>query len=161
MIKTIEEYIEENLLGNDQKIALEFVRYLREKNLEFYKDEGACWKDKIYYWVRYNQEKCVCFIAIKDPDEPDRNWTVWSDDINSEYLSNYPIEEDLKETAWKHVDCCGLCGGCSGGKPKEIFGKKFPRVCCCTFRIDNPNESDLIFMKKMVDIKIGEIENGL
>ena len=32
MIKTIEEYIEENLLGNDQKIALEFVRYLREKN---------------------------------------------------------------------------------------------------------------------------------
>ena len=161
MIKTIEEYIEENLLGNDQKIALEFVRYLREKNLEFYKDEGACWKDKIYYWIRYNHEKCICFIAIKDPEEPDRNWTVWSDDISSDYLANYPIEENLKETAWKYVDQCGLCGGCSGGKPKEIFGKKFSRVCCCTLRIDNPSEKELPFMKKMVDIKIGEIENGL
>ena len=158
-MKEIEDFIAENLSLNDRKTALEFVKYLRANNLEFHKDDCVCWKDKIYYWVRYNQEKCVCFIAIKDPDEPN-NWTVWSDDISSEWLANYPIDEKLKEIAWENVDGCGNCGSCGGGKPKIIFGKKFDRVCGCTFRIDNPSKEELPFMKKMVDIKIGEIKNG-
>ena len=39
MIKTIEDYIKENLSTSDQEIALDFVKYLRDKNLEFHKDE--------------------------------------------------------------------------------------------------------------------------
>ena len=27
-----------------------------------------CWKDKIYYWVKFNDE-CVYFIAITGPDD--------------------------------------------------------------------------------------------
>ncbi|MBQ8393885.1 MAG: hypothetical protein IJX51_09010 [Clostridia bacterium] len=155
-MKTIEEYIKESLSAEDKAIALELIKYLREKNLDFHKDEGPCWRDKIYYWVKYNNGRCVCFIAIKDPEEPNNRWTVWSDDISSEWLENYPIENELKQTAWDHVGKCGSCGSCSGGKPKIIFGKRYPRVCGCTFRIDNPDNDDLRFIKRMVELQIEE-----
>ncbi len=155
-MKTIEQYIDESLYAEDKIVALELIKYLREKNLDFCKDEGPCWRDKIYYWVKYNNERCVCFIAIKDPEEPDNRWTVWSDDISSGWLENYPIENELKQTAWNHVGKCGSCGSCSGGKPKVIFGKSFPRVCGCTFRIDSPDNVDLRFIKRMVELQIEE-----
>ena len=155
-MKTIEEYIKESLSAEDKAIALELIKYLREKNLDFHKDDGPCWRDKIYYWVKYNNQRCVCFIAIKDPEEPNNRWTVWSDDISSEWLENYPIENELKQTAWNHVGKCGSCGSCSGGKPKIIFGKRYPRVCGCTFRIDNPDNDDLMFIKRMVELQIEE-----
>ena len=41
-----------------------------------------------------------------------------------------------------------------------IFGKKFDEVCGCTFRVDNPTEEDVEFLKFMVDIRIKEILNG-
>ena len=38
-----------------------------------------------------------------------------------------------------------------------IFGKEFDDVCGCTFRIDNPKQEDLSFLKKMVEIRVKEI----
>ncbi|HBL83564.1 MAG: hypothetical protein A2Y17_09520 [Clostridiales bacterium GWF2_38_85] len=151
----IEDYIYSELLMNDQKVALALIEYLRANEMQFIKDNGY-WKDKIYYIVKYKTE-CVCFIAIKDPDEKDNRWTVWSDDMQSSVLENFKIEQNLKEAAWKHVDTCGNCGSCTGGRHKTIYGKDFNNVCRCTFRIDNPNTEDLMFMKKMVDIRIQEI----
>ena len=153
--RKIADYIISELSSDDQKIALDFVECLRDSEMEFVKDEGY-WKDKIYYLIKYNAE-CVCFIAIKDPDEPENRWTVWSDDMDSNFLSNYPIENDLREIAWKHVDSCGHCGSCSGGRKKIIFGKEFDEVCGCTFRFDNPDAEDLVFMKKVVEIRKPEI----
>lgn len=75
MEPNIKDYINRELSAHDRKIALKFVDYLESKNLIFYKDNCACWKDKIYYWVKLG-EKCVCFIAINDPDEADNRWTV-------------------------------------------------------------------------------------
>ena len=66
-----------------------------------------------------------------------------------------------KKIALKHVDTCGNCGSCGGGKPKVIFGKKFDRVCGCTFRVDNPDEKELLFLKKMADIRKNEILSQL
>ncbi len=87
MRDNIENLISKELVGNDQIVANELVKYLRKNNFEFYRDECDCWKDKIYFWVKHKDD-CVCFIAIKDPDEPNNRWTVWSDDICSEYLSD-------------------------------------------------------------------------
>ena len=163
----IEDYIISELPPNDRKIALDFIGHLRSSGMEFLRDMGDCWKDKIYYWVRYkgNKAKCACFIAINDPDEKDNRWTVWSDDMGSEFLADYPIENELKEIALKHVDTCGNCGSCGGGKPKVIFGKEFDRVCGCTFRVDNPDEKDLMFLKKMIEIRklevLSEMQTGL
>lgn len=155
MKKEIENYIEEGLTDRARQTALEFISYLRKNELEFVKDNGY-WKDKIYYLIKFRDE-CVCFIGIKDPDEPENLWTVWSDD--SKAYEDSSVEEDIKGIAWNHVDHCGNCGSCRGGRHKKIFGKGFERVCGCTFRIDNPKVSDLPFLKKMVELRKNDILN--
>ena len=152
----IKKYIFKELSLHEQKTALEFIGYLENVGCSFYKDASACWKDKIYYWVKFG-EKCVCFIAIKDPDEPGNHWTVWSDDMDSEWIGKYPVDERTKEIAYKYVDHCGHCGSCGGGRHKVIFGKEFNDICGCTFRIDNLAFDDLFFLKKIVEIRIKEI----
>ncbi|MCI9408881.1 MAG: hypothetical protein HFJ89_03585 [Oscillospiraceae bacterium] len=153
----IKDYINRELSLSDREIALKFFRFLEDKNLTFHKDNCDCWKDKIYYWVKL-EDKCVCFIAVNDPDEADNRWTVWSDDMGSERLEKSPYAAEINETAWKHVDHCGNCGSCGGGRHKVIFGKEFNDVCCCTFRIDNPDSDDLLFLEKMTEIRIKEIQ---
>ena len=154
MKKQIEEYIEENLSSKSRQTALDFIDYLKANGLTFYKDICDCWKDKIYYWVMHDDE-CVCFIAIKDPDEPDNLWTIWSDDSSA--YEDASVSYEIKNVGWQHVDHCGNCGSCGGGKQKVIFGKSFERVCGCTFRIDNAAQEDLPFLKTMVDLRIQEI----
>ena len=155
----IEEYICRELSLEEQKIALDFVSFLRDNGMTFYKDACDCWKNKIYYWVKLD-DKCVCFVAINDPDENDNNWTVWSEDMGSEWLEKYPDNKEIAEAAWRYIDHCGHCGSCSGGRRKIIFGKEFNNVCGCTFRIDNPTFEDLSFLKKMVEIRIKEIQKS-
>ena len=104
---------------DEQKIALDFVDYLEKEKFIFVKDNGY-WKDKIYYLIKYKNEG-ICFILIKDPEEPENHWTVWSDDMDSKWLKEISEDEEIKELAWKHVDLCGKCGSCSGGTRKVIF----------------------------------------
>lgn len=153
MTKQIETYIEEHLSGNMKQTTMDFVKHLRKNDLTFYRDTCDCWKDKIYYWVKFGNE-CVCFIAIADPDEPDNLWTVWSDDCKA--YEDASVSDEIKNIGWQYVDHCGNCGSCGGGKEKIIFGKSFPRVCGCTFRIDNAVQTDLLFLKEMVDLCIKE-----
>ena len=152
-------YINENLDGEMKISALDFVRFLSEHGVTFYKDTCDCWKDKIYYWVKFD-DVCVCFIAIKDPDEPKNSWTVWS--AESPCYENDSVSDEIKRIGWHYVDRCGMCGGggaCAGGNEKIVFGKKFPRVCCCTFRIDNAKQSEILFLKTMVELHINELLN--
>lgn len=154
---TIEDYIYRELSMDEQIIAIDFVSFLKDNRLSFYKDNGVYWKDKIYYWVKLDNE-CVCFIAIKDPDEKN-HWTVWSADMASQWLEKDCVDSNIKETAWKYVDHCKCCGSCGGGKHKIIFGKEFNDVCGCTFRIDNPKREDISFLREMVKIRMKEIRN--
>ena len=137
-----------------KQTALDFVKHLRKNGLTFYRDNCDCWKDKIYYWVKLGDE-CVCFIAIADPDEPNNLWTVWSDDCKA--YEDAPVSDEIKNVGWQYVDHCGNCGSCGGGKEKIIFGKSFPRVCGCTFRIDNAKQEDLPFLKTMVNLRMKEL----
>jgi len=150
---TIQDYIKANLSKAEQEIALVFIEYLESNNLSFHKDDAPCWKNKIYYWATY-KNLCTCFIAIKDPDEPSNNWTVWSDNIESNFLSAEAVDDNIKVIAFNHIDSCR----CSGGS-KTVFGKDIEWVCNTNFRFDNPTFEDLPVMKKMVDLKIKEIES--
>lgn len=149
----IKDYIRNELPVEIQSVALNFITFLQENNITFYKDNSDCWKDKIYYWCKYNND-CICFISIKDPDEPQNLWTVWSDDIKSEWLDKYDANDEIKELVWKHIDHCGHCGSCGGGQRKVIFGREFKAVCGCTFRVDNPSVEDLPFLKEMIKLCI-------
>lgn len=148
---TIEEYIYKELALEEQNTAIEFVSFLKDNHLTFYKDNCSYWRDKIYYWVKSGDE-CVCFISIKNPEEKDNHWTVWSADMGSEWLKEPGVDDETKELAWKYVDHCGHCGSCGGGRHKVIFGKEFNDVCGCTFRIDNPKQEDLRLLKTMVTL---------
>ena len=154
MKEQIENYIDKNLSGEMKQTALDFVDYLKKNGLTFYRDNCDCWKEKIYYWVKFGEE-CVCFIAIKDPDEPENFWTVWSDE--SAAYENESVSDDVKVVGWSHVDLCGNCGSCGGRQGKVIFGRRFPSVCGCTFRIDNAVQNDLSFLKEMADLRIKEL----
>lgn len=99
-----------------QKTASSFIAYLRAGNLTFYKDNSAYWKDKIYYWVQRNEE-CVCFIAIKAPDDPHHLWTVWPDDRKA--YEDASVAEEIKKFAWRHIDYRGHCGFSGRRKTKS------------------------------------------
>lgn len=145
----IEDYINENLIGEAKTIALDYVAFLRANDVGFYKDDSPYWKNKIYYWLKFMGE-IIGFLAVKDPDEPENLWTVWSDDCKAFETENVDVK--IKEEAWKHIDFCCNCGSCAGGKSKTVFGKKFNGVCGCTFRINNPNINDLSFLKNMFEL---------
>lgn len=152
----IRDYICNELPSYYKNAALDFVGFLQENEITFHKDNSGCWEEKIYYWCKYN-DNCICYISINDPDEPHNLWTVWSDDIKSEWLENCETEDKIKEFAWQHLDHCGHCGSCGGGRHKIVFGRKFNDVCSCTFRVDNPNSEDLTFLKKIILVSIKKI----
>lgn len=159
MEKQIENYIEEYLDGDAKKVATEFVSFLREVNVEFYKDNCPCWRDKVYYWLKYGSA-CVGFLAIKDPDEPENLWTVWCDDGNTDWSLTHGMDDALIRIGHANIDYCGFCGSCGGGRTRVILGRSFDNVCNCTFRFDNPTGKDLPFIKRMVEIRKNDILNG-
>ena len=117
MHKQLEDYIKENLEGETRKTALDFVEYLNVKRLTFYKDTCDYWKDKIYYWVKY-EEQCVCFIAIANPDEPENLWTVWSDDSK---VYEYDRHSKRQKRSKKEIGIHSIRGGTIVGEHDVIF----------------------------------------
>ena len=89
------EIFNEEFSADDRAVALDFVAFLRENELEFVRDRGY-WRDKIYFLIQYDQE-CVCFMAINDPDEKDNRFTVWSDEMHEEYLTEEAVEKNMTE----------------------------------------------------------------
>ena len=144
MQEQIEREISKNLTGEMRETALKFTAFLKSHGLMFHRDRSGDWAEKIYYWAR-SDKNCVCFIAVKDPDEPENAWTVWSDD-SAAY-----------EIGLKYVNRCEKCGACGGGRVKTVFGKRISGVCMCTFRVDNADLNGLPFLKTMVELRLNEI----
>ena len=155
----IENYIADVLTGDAQKNALGFATYLRASEMQFERGTGY-WEDKLYWLIKYKTDY-VCFILIngsEDRSEPE-GWVIWSDDSGSNWFEDFPLDEHMKEIAWKHVDICGNCGDCGnpGGSRKTIFGKEFNNVCRTTMRFINPDVEALECAKKMVELRKNDI----
>ncbi len=154
MQEQIEREISENLTGEMRETALKFTAFLKSHGLMFHRDRSGDWAEKIYYWVR-SDKNCVCFIAVKDPDEPENAWTVWSDD-SAAYEE--PLgDAETSEIGLKYVNRCEKCGACGGGRVKTVFGKRISGVCMCTFRVDNADLNGMPFLKTMVELRLNEI----
>jgi len=154
----IENFITEFLATDAQKNALEFVAYLRASEMQFERGTGY-WESKLYWIIKYKDE-IVCFILIGSEEKPGPDpWTIWSDDSGSNCFADFPLDEQMKEVAWKNVDICGNCGGCDkpGGSRKTIFGKEINNVCRTTMRFIDPDAETLECMKKMVEIRKNDI----
>ena len=154
MQEQIEREISKNLTGEMRETALKFTAFLKSHGLMFHRDRSGDWAEKIYYWAR-SDKNCVCFIAVKDPDEPENAWTVWSDD-SAAYEA--PLgDAETSEIGLKYVKRCEKCGACGGGRMKTVFGKRISGVCMCTFRVDNADLNGLPFLKTMVELRLNEI----
>lgn len=152
----IETLFQTHLSGDDLETALALAAFCRQQSISVVRDLGPAWKDKIYFWLQYGRE-CVGFLAIRDPDEPENRWTVWSND--SPAFSADLSDSAIKDVAFEHIDFCGHCGSCGGGVKKMVFGRSFSPVCGCTFRVDNPTARELPFLKKMIELSRDEIRN--
>ena len=80
--------------------------------------------------IKYKGEY-VCFVFIHDSPAKYINelegWIIWSDDSDSYWYADAPIDERTKEIPWENVDICGKCSPdsiCYGGSRKTIFGKE-------------------------------------
>jgi hypothetical protein len=150
----IENFIGEVLTGGDQKNALEFIAYLKASEMIFERGKGY-WEGKLHWIITYKDES-VCYILIGSEEKPGPGpWIVWSDDSGTNSFKDFPLDEHMKEIAWKNIDICVNCGGCDkpGGNSKTIFGKEFTNVCRTTMRFTNPDVETLEYMKKMVEIR--------
>jgi len=161
----IEDFIGEILTGDEQKNALEFIAYLRVSEMEFERG-GGYWKGKLYWYIKFKDEY-VCYILIGSEEKPGPGpWVVWSDDSGSNCFADFPLDEHMKEIAWRNIDFCKdpvNCGACKKrgytNKTKTLFGKEFNNVCLTTFRFTDPDVEDLEFMKKMVGIRKNDIQS--
>lgn len=159
---TVFDYIYQYLDGEYKQTALEFVEFLHSENIKLVKENGY-WKDKIYYMCRISNDPIVdnyiLYVAIKDPDEPENNWTIWFE--KHKCFGNESVEENVKRFAWEHIGHCGSCGSCNGGKTEVVFGESFDNVCDCIFRIDNAQLSDIPFLKELVYLRTGRFPKSL
>ena len=112
--KRIEEVISETLKDGAQKNALDFVRFLREKEIPLEESDN--------YWEVKYRDKGICFMWIDGTDNKPGPWTIWS---NGDY-DNFLVDDHIKELAWANINPCGSCGeACSPGSSKMVFEKKY------------------------------------
>ena len=163
----IEKFITEVLTGDAQHNALEFAAYLRASEMLFERGTGY-WEGKLYWMIKYKGES-VCYILLGAEEKPGPGpWIVWSDDSGSNCFADFPLDEHMKEIAWKNIDICTdpvNCGACNKrgytNKTKTLFGKEFNNVCLTTFRFTDPDVEELEFMKKLVEIRKNDIQSKI
>ena len=156
----IENHIDDVLADEARKNALELAAFLRVNEMQFERGMGY-WQDKFYWMIKYKDEY-VCFILIsngEDNTEPD-GLTIWTDNSGSNWFEDSPLDERMKEIAWKHIDICGKCGGCEnpGGSHKTVFGKDFNDVCITTMRFENPDAETIECVKKLLELRKTHID---
>ena len=157
----IENSINEVLVDEARENALDFIAFLKEINMQFERSTTDYWKDKLYWYIKFQNEG-VGYILINgygdcvgDKTESE-GWFFWSDNYNSDFFATFPLDEQTKKIAFEHIDF----GTCGGGLTVRLFGKEFSPVCNgTTFRFDNPDFAAIKCMKKLVDIKKKDILN--
>lgn len=159
----IEAVIGSVLTGDAKKNALDFVAYLRAKDIPFDESEN-------YWEVKYKGE-CICFLWISGTGDLPGPWTIWSAQVpgpwatwddgedKSQQYGDFSTDEGTKQIAWAHVNPCANCGGCDnlGGKRKRVLGKEFDNLCNSTLAFTNPDTEALECAKKMIDARIDQV----
>lgn len=163
--REIEDIITETLKGASQQNALDFVAYLREREVLI--------KGSANYWDVHYRGKNVCSIMILDSEEAPGPWTIWSDQEPGTWIAwsdgsdqyepeECTTDERTKEAAWANVNYCASCGGdCSPGKHKIILGKPFDGLCSSALAFRNPDANALDCAKKMVEMRVNDLRRQI
>jgi len=171
IFSSIEKETQTYLNGDNLRIALDFITYLR--------DSGRTWILSDYHPEFYYMGELTCLIAyLKSPlDEatlnniskkveeagnrwvydPSSSWNIccWQNENDIYEHESFPLDEDLKEFARENVWKCIRCGGCGapGGIPRTVFGKEFDNACCNVFQFANPDDEMMERIKKLMELQ--------
>jgi len=142
-----EDEIRASLSGDLQKNALDYIAYMNENGLSPSTPGSNAFESAGEY---------VCQMCIYPVDDI-LGWTIFIggyDDIlcRSEY-QNYPIDEELREFAWGHMNACKNCGcGTEPGKRVMLFGQECNNLCSAIWSISNPDGEDLELTKRLTKL---------
>jgi len=168
---SIEEETRTYLKGDNLRIALDLLAYL--------KDSGREWLMSEHHPEFYYMGELTCLIAysktpldeamldvirkmIEDAGnrwvyDPVSSWNLccWQHDDDIYEPEGFPVDESLKEFARENVWKCINCGGCDapGGGRRTVFGKEFPNACCNVFQLANPDDEMLGYIKKLMELE--------
>jgi len=161
--QNIEQIISETLTGDVQWSALELASSLLANGVSCVRDTTTeYWKDKTYFVCNYNGQS-VCYVSINE-FEPN-TWNIQGDDSGDAWYEDVPLDDTIKEIAWRnvavcnHYDVCGACGSPEVATRKRIFGKEFEHVCPITIKFDNPDASEVECMKAVFGARVNHIKN--
>ena len=164
---TIENEINGSLMDDlSKKNALDFIAYLRAN--------GMTTTDANYPGVFRYLGEAVCVLAIHPIEEgelPVYNiyWGDYDSTIFSSDYDDFPMDEQLKEFAWKHIHLCvnftsngKYCGcGSQPGKSMKILGKEFDNLCTSIIWFGNPDAATLETIYKLAEVwKLCIVENA-
>jgi len=149
----IEDIIKNNLNGDEQKNALSFVEYLRDKKLNPQWSAANAWK------VTY-KSFTVCFIRLHgcaDYHNLDKGtWHILP--FIGDYEKNVLSDND-KDIVWENKKKCKVCGQCAL-KLSKIFGREFVNACEGSILFINPDCKAIECAKKLVILRVDDIRNG-
>ncbi len=138
---------------------MDLIEYFERQNLQFELSETDYWINKQYWYIKKSDD-FIGFILIngcnpvKDETEPE-GWVFWTDNYNTSIFAEFPLDESFKKIAYEHVDI----GTCGGGLTVNLFGQVFAPVCNgTTFRFDNPSLEEITVLKKLVELKILDLQ---
>ena len=144
--KTIKDKLKDTLSNDLLTDALDFMEFLDANEIIQAGEHDMHYKGK-----------CVCYIDTRNESN---SWIVWTEGDYSSEHENFPIDERIKEIAWKNVMKCGHCGDCDckPGKTKVIFGKEFSNICnadnvIMNFMFTNPDAETLECVKKLIEMR--------
>jgi len=142
--QTVKDEINEFLMGETLKNALDFMEFLKENEMIAGGHHGE---------VSYKNNS-MCFLDIGSGSEFPHPWTIYIEgDYNAIYEDTL-INKRIKEIAWDNVHSCGSCSGCQPGKTISLFGKEFKNVCCnAELAFYKPDTEALECVKKLLEMR--------
>jgi len=166
----IEEEAKTYLKGDNLRIALELLTYLKESGREWAFD---------YHPEFYYMGELTCLISISKSAlsetklnkirrmieeagnrfvyDPISSWNLcfWQNKDDIYEPDGFSVGEDVKKFARTNVWKCIRCGGCDavGGGRRTVFGKDFDNVCCNVFQFTNPDDEMVGHIKKLMELQ--------
>ena len=143
----IEESILALLNGERQRIALDFVSYVRSLRMT------PQWAS-VNSWAVSYKGKRVCYIKLV-MRQGENAWYIRPAVRYDETLRHFCIEEQIEQQMLDNVHYCIRCGKCAPGITVTFFDRTLEHVCCSPidFEFHNPGEVELACVKKLIEYR--------
>ena len=165
----IEDVIPDFLDGDNKRIALEFIAYLRENKMKpvwaIQNGWKAVYKGKVLYYIRLPKHEQQ-FRTKKQSDETEwtRSWVVTPFPQNINKYEELIINEGWQNLIWENMGYCYTCPNAVNsykceGINKTILGKEFENLCRGQLYgggmawFVNPDETTISYIKKLLDFE--------